>query len=105
MKSANNNVDARLKAKRAELKVLDDAIADRKQYHKDQEKLIHECVESGNTQLMGLNHDITLAKAELKDLKTDIYKGRQDKRQLDEDLAEIRRECTEADGGMVIAYA
>jgi chromosome segregation ATPase len=101
----SKHLDDRLKAKRAELKVLDEVIAGRKQWQKDQEKLIDECMERGNTQLMGLNHDITIARAELKTLKNDIGRARKDKQELDEDVAEMRRELTEADPGMVIAYA
>lgn len=75
-----------------ELKGLNDLIADRKRYHKEQEALITDLVESGNTQLMGLNHDILVAKQELRGIKTDIRTAAQDKVLLNEDLDQIRDE-------------
>jgi chromosome segregation ATPase len=79
-------------AKRQELKALDDAITERKRYYREQESLIAELVESGNTQLMGLTHDIMLAKQELRSIKTDIRTAAQDKVLLNEDLDQIRTE-------------
>lgn len=79
-------------AKRLELKALDDAITERKRYLREQESLIAELVESGNTQLMGLTHDIMLAKQELRSIKTDIRTAAQDKVLLNEDLDQIRTE-------------
>jgi chromosome segregation ATPase len=79
-------------AKRQELKALDDAIAERKRYLREQEALITELVESGNTQIMGLHHDILLAKQELRSVKTDIRTAAQDKVLLNEDLDQIREE-------------
>lgn len=79
-------------AKRQELKVLDEAIAERKRYYREQEALIGELVETGNTQLMGLTHDILAAKQQLRDIKTDIRTAAQDKVLLNEDLEQIRGE-------------
>jgi hypothetical protein len=79
-------------AKYQELKVLDAAIAERKKYHREQEALITDLIESGNTLLMGLNHDILLAKQELRSIKTDIRTAAQDKVLLNEDLDNIRGE-------------
>lgn len=78
--------------KRQELKLLDGLIADRKKYHRKQEALITDMVESGNTQLMGLNHDILLAKQELRDIKTDIRTAAQDKVILNKALGSMRTE-------------
>lgn len=80
-------------AKRQELKALDEAIIERKRYYRDQEALIKEMVESGNTQLMGLHHDILLAKQELRSLKTDIRTFTYDKVLLNEDLQTMRGEA------------
>lgn len=80
-------------AKRQELKALDEAIADRKRYFREQETLITDLVESGNTQLMGLHHDILLAKQELRSIKTDIRTAAQDKVLLNEDLDTMRGEA------------
>lgn len=80
-------------SKRQELKALDDAIADRKRYLREQEALIKDLVESGNTQLMGLHHDILLAKQELRGIKTDIRTAAQDKVLLNEDLETMRGEA------------
>jgi hypothetical protein len=55
--------------------------------------LIAELVESGNTQLMGLHHDILLAKQELRSIKTDIRTAAQDKVLLNEDLETMRGEA------------
>jgi hypothetical protein len=79
-------------AKQQELKMLDELIAERKKYLREQEALIAEIVESGNTQLMGLTHDILAAKQQLRDIKTDIRTAAQDKVLLNEDLDQIRSE-------------
>lgn len=79
--------------KRQELKALDEAIAERKRYHRDQEALIVDLVESGNTQLMGLNHDILLAQQQLRNIKTDIRTAAQDKVLLNEDLETMRNDA------------
>lgn len=78
--------------KRAKLKALDDAIAERRKYYNDQEKLITDLVEAGNTELMGLHHDILLAKQELRNIKTDIRTFAQDKVLLKEDIVVLQRE-------------
>lgn len=88
----NSPLDVELEAKRKELKALNAAITERTQYHNDQEKLITEMVEAGNTQLMGLIHDTVVAKQELRDLKTDIRTAAQDKVLLNEDLEGLRRD-------------
>lgn len=80
-------------AKRQELKVLDEAIAERKRYFREQETLITDLIESGNTQLMGLHHDILMAKQELRSVKTDIRTAAQDKVLLNEDLETMRGEA------------
>jgi chromosome segregation ATPase len=80
------------KAKQQELKALDEAIAERKKYLREQESVIKETIETGNTQLMGLHHDIMLAKQILRDIKTDIRTAAQDKVLLNEDLTNIREE-------------
>lgn len=80
-------------AKRQELKVLDAAIAERKLYYRQQEALIKELVESGNTALMSLHHDILLAKQQLREVKTDIRTAAQDKVLLNEDLETMRNEA------------
>jgi chromosome segregation ATPase len=74
------------------LKALDAAIAERTKYLRDQEKLINDLVEAGNTQLMGLAHDIAVAKQLLLGLKTDIRTMARDKVLLNEDLEQIRQE-------------
>lgn len=93
-----------VEAKRQELKALDEAIAERKQYHSEQKKLVNDMVEAGNTQLMGLTHDIAVAKQELRDLKTDVRAMKRDKVILDGDLQAVRRDLDEAaNGSMVFA--
>lgn len=82
--------------KQAELRVLDEALADRKKYHRQQEILISETVEGGNSQLMLLTHEIAIAKKELRDLKTDIRTAAQDKVLLNEDLENIRQQIGKA---------
>lgn len=80
--------------KRLELKALNETIAERQRYHRQQEALINDLMESGNTQLMGLHHDILMAKQELRHLKTDIRTFAQDKVLLNEDLEIMRGEAT-----------
>ena len=80
-------------AKRQELKALDEAIVERKRYYREQEALIKDLTESGNTQLMGLHHDIMLAKQELRSIKTDIRTAAQDKVLLNEDLEIMRTDA------------
>lgn len=76
-----------------ELKAINDLILERKRYHRQQEVLIADLVESGNTQLMGLHHDILLAKQELRGIKTDIRTAAQDKVLLNEDLETMREDA------------
>jgi hypothetical protein len=83
--------------KRQELRVLDEAIAERKKYYREQEHLITETIERGNSKIMELVHDTTVAKKELRDLKTDIRTSAQDKKLLNEDLDNIRNELIAAD--------
>lgn len=73
-----------------QLDSLDKQIVERKKYLREQEDLIKDVVETGNTRLMGLHYEITAAEQCLKDLKTDIRLARQDKQLLDEDLAVLR---------------
>lgn len=85
------------RSKQAELKALNAEIAVRAKYKRDQEAQIAELVESGNTQLMGLHHDIVTAKQELRSIKTDIRTAAQDKVLLTEDLTQLQKELTELD--------
>lgn len=87
--------------KQAELKALNVTIAERKKYLRDQEKLINETVERGNSTLLEMHHDIALAKKELRELKTDIRTAAQDKVLLNEDLETMRAQAT----GMVNVFA
>lgn len=66
---------------------LEKEILDRATYYRQQEALIKDLVESGNTELMGLHHEIMEAKRILSDLKIEIRTARQDKRLIEEDLA------------------
>jgi chromosome segregation ATPase len=88
--TSESRLDARLAAKRAELRALDDAIAERKAWHRDQELLIAETVEHGNMELTALNYEVTAARQMLKDLKTAIRTYRQDKTMLEGDLQAIQ---------------
>jgi hypothetical protein len=87
--------------KQAELAALNHTIAVRKKYHREQEALIAEMTERGNSTLMELHHDIAVARQQLRDLKTDIRTAAQDKVLLNEDLETMRLEA----GGMVNAFA
>lgn len=92
-------------AKLAELQELDRQIAARKKYYGEQEKLINDLVEAGNMQLMNLNHDILLAKQELKDIKTDTRNAKRDRGQALSDLEEMRTELIAAAPGLALAPA
>lgn len=87
-----------LENKRAELKELNEAIDKRKAYYREQEELINDLIEQGNTKLMELTHDVLVAKKELRELKTDIRTGSQDKVILMRDLRQLRVQV-----GIVIA--
>jgi chromosome segregation ATPase len=76
----------------SELRELNADIAERKKYYREQEALIKEAVDRGNTTLMSLHHDILAAKQELRSIKTDIRTAAQDKVMLNEDLDAIRSE-------------
>jgi chromosome segregation ATPase len=84
--------------KEQQLAELDRQIAERKKYYRDQEALINDLVESGNTRLMGLTYEITAGEQELKNLKTDIRLAKQDKQLLDEDLQAMRAEASDMAG-------
>lgn len=105
MLQPQSSIDTVIKTKRATLKCLNEEIADRVKYRRDNETKINELVEAGNTQLMGLTHDIELAKKELKEIKTDIRTAAREKVLLNEDLDALRTELTEGSNGMAIAYA
>ena len=94
----NNQLDAELQAKRQELKALDEAIAERKRYHREQEKLITEMIETGNSKLMALIYDVKLSEQELRDIKTDIRTASQDKVILSRELAAMQLEASGAAG-------
>lgn len=83
---------------RQELVDLTGALAERRRYYAEQQALIDDLVEAGNTRLMELNHDILYATGELKRLKTELYRINQDKRLLLEDLELLRRELMQMDG-------
>jgi chromosome segregation ATPase len=94
--------------KLTELRTLDEVIAERKKYHREQETLINETCEQGNSELMALTHEITLSKQVLRDLKTDIRTAAQDKVLLNEDLEDIRKQIGKAVKrvpGLVNAFA
>jgi hypothetical protein len=78
--------------KRLELKALNEVIAERQRYLREQEDLIKDLVESGNIQLMALNHDILMAKQMLRTIKTDIRTAAHDKVLLNEDLDTMRND-------------
>lgn len=84
-----NHLDE-LTERRQELQNLNAAINERKRYYNEQKNLVNEMVEAGNTELMYLSYDIELARKQLRDLKTDIRTGIQDKVLLNEDLKELR---------------
>lgn len=88
-----------------QLSSLNSQIAERAKYLRDQERIITDTVESGNTQLMGLNHDIAVATQQLKDLKVDVRNARQDKRLLEEDLEILRSEAQTLDGSAFMPSA
>lgn len=97
---AKNSTDAR-----AELKQLNAQIEERKKYYKEQEKAIDDMVEAGNSELMSLNHEVEVAKKQLRDIKTDIRTSAQDKKLLNEDLEAMRNEANSLAPGMVNAFA
>lgn len=94
-----------IEQKRQQLKELNAQIVDRQRYFRDQEILINDLIHVGNTELMGLSHDIKYLRAELRDIKTDIRTARLDYSLLQEDLVSIRKELVLATNGMVIGYA
>jgi len=72
------------------LRSLNQLIAQRQRYYKQQEALIADMIEAGNTQLRGIDYEITEAQQVLRDLKTSTRTIRQDKKLLDEDLNAAR---------------
>lgn len=72
------------------LRAINAEIEERRRYFNAQETQIKELVESGNTQLMGLHHDIMVARQQLREIKTDIRTAAQDKVRLNQDLEQIR---------------
>lgn len=79
-----------LNIKKQELRALNAEIMERELYKKEQERAINELLESGNTQLMTLNHDILMATQQLRTIKNDIRNSKTDKILLEEDLQLIR---------------
>lgn len=95
---SNQDIDLELKRKRQQVRVLDALITERAHYQREQELVITAMVEAGNTELMGLNHEILVARQVLKDLKTEIRTSRQDKRLMEEDLDQLRVQITTLSG-------
>lgn len=83
------DLDEAIKHKRQELKLIEEAVAERNCYRCEQELAISELVDVGNTQLMGLTYEITLSTKILRDLKTDIRTAIQDKKVIMTDLQEL----------------
>lgn len=92
---------------RGVLRALNVEIRERQCYKREQEKIIEEVIETGNTRLMALHHDIELAKKQLRDLKTDIRTAAQDKVMLQEDIKTLTHEADAIarKTGMANAYA
>lgn len=82
----NEVLDLQIATKKAELKELEQLIAERNSYYNQQESLISELIEQGNTKLMELTHDVMLAKKELREIKTDIRTSANDKVLLMRDI-------------------
>jgi tRNA G37 N-methylase TrmD len=85
-----SDLDASLEAKREELRLLNAETVERRQYYREQKQQIDDLVEQGNMILMALNHDIMLARRQLRDIRTDVRTMAQDKVLLTEDLAGLR---------------
>jgi chromosome segregation ATPase len=77
-----------------QLRDLDSAIAERKEYLKHQEQLIKDCIQEGNAILLSLRTDIQFAEQELRRLKNDIHNVIDDKMQLMEQIGSLRQEVT-----------
>lgn len=90
MQSRNNSLDSQLRRKRQELRALEAEIVERFLYKKEQEALIAELIEAGNTELMSLNHDILLAQQQLRAVKNETRNCRQDKQLLTDDLEMLK---------------
>lgn len=85
---------------------LEKETLDRASYYRQQEALIKDMVESGNTQLMALHYEITEAKKVLGDLKIEIRTARQDKRLIEADLQSLQGQAIEYSESLtVIAIA
>jgi aminopeptidase N len=85
---------------------LEKETLDRASYYRQQEALIKDMVESGNTQLMALHYEITEAKKVLGDLKIEIRTARQDKRLIEADLQSLQVQAIEYSESLtVIAIA
>lgn len=85
---------------------LEKETLDRASYYRQQEALIKDMVESGNTQLMALHYEITEAKKILGDLKIEIRTARQDKRLIEADLQSLQVQAIEYSESLtVIAIA
>lgn len=75
---------------RSELAELNREIIERKRYLRNLELQIAEVTDAGNTKLMGLQHDVLVAKQTLRDLKTDIRTAARDKQLLNHELDSLQ---------------
>lgn len=83
-----------LRSKQDQLKALNVEIVEREKYKRGQESQITEMIETGNSQLMELVHDIAVAKQELREVKTDVRLAIREKMELHMALSDIREEIS-----------
>lgn len=83
-----------LRNKQDRLKALNVEIAEREKYKRSQESQINELIESGNTELMSLVHDVAVARQELREVKTDLRLASREKGELNGTLLAIREEIS-----------
>lgn len=84
-----NEIDELIKARQRDLGHLNATINERARYHRDQERIIADTIESGNNELLGLSYEIKVATAQLRDIKIDIRSALQDKKLILEEVSSM----------------
>lgn len=74
------------------LSSLNEEIAERSNYLREQETIITGIINDGNNHLLALNYEIALARKELKETKVKLYDLARERYEAEQDLKQLRED-------------